>query len=482
MKRSIVRTLVVVSLAAALLAVVPLASATAAPGQWMAPNATAPDWAVPTSGLLPSAMAPLAYDGPMTSLTNTGRLATEEMAWYGVWLFPGQRLELRLATSSDFLLVLLNEDPDADELAFADNAGGAGTESISFNYTDTVTGPQFVWIGVGAWRAGSYTLRVSMTDPPVDPALARVSGADRYATSVKASQDAFAGGADTVVIATGANFPDALAAAGLCGACDAPLLLVPTASLPSAVSAEIDRLGATRAIIIGGTKAVSAAVQTALAAKPALVGNVSRIAGTDRYGTMRLVAEAMQTELGTPLTDAIVVSGANFPDALSVSPLAYAGNRPILLTPTAYAHPALLATLDSVGVENATIVGGTPAVSAAAEQQIETALGSQTERWSGSNRYETSRIVAENSVATGALSREFIGYASGLNFPDGLSGGVASARMGGALLLTMPYVEPSSVQTYNAASAGVTTSARVYGAGVVVWGNVFGMIADDLGF
>ncbi len=479
MKRSFVRTLVVVSLAAALIAVLPLASATAAPGQWVKPNATAPDWAAPESGLHPTTLTALAFNGPMTSLTNTGRLATEEMAWYGMWLFPGQTLNLRLATSSDFLLVLL--DKDDEELAFADGVD-SGTEVINFNYADFSTGPQFVWIGVGAFDGGTYTLRVSMTDPPVDPALARVSGADRYATAVKASQDAFAGGADTVIIATGANFPDALAAAGLCGAYDAPLLLVPAASLPSAVSSEIDRLGATKAIIIGGTTVVSSAVQNALAAKPALSGKVSRIAGTDRYMTARKVAEAMQTELGVPLTDAIVVCGTSFPDALSASPLAYAGNRPILLTPTKYAHSSLLGAMDSVGVENVTIVGGTPVVSAAAEQQIETALGAQTQRWSGANRYETSRIVAENSVATGAVSRGFIGYASGLGFPDGLSGGVASGRMGGALLLTQPHVEPSPMQQYNVASTGVTTGARLYGAGVVVWGNVLGMIADDLGF
>lgn len=481
MKQSLARTLVLIVLATAMvgLAVSPVAATTT--GQWAKPATAAPDWSVSTAGSVSAAgliSAAADTEVELTSLTNYGRLGAEEMAWYGVWLFPGQRLDLSAASAADLLLVVVN---DTDELAYADD-GYSGTEAISFNYSDFVTGPQVVWIGVGAWDAGTYTLRVAMTDPPVGSSLQRVSGADRYTTSVKASQTAFATGADTVVIATGANFPDALAAAGLCGACDAPLLLVPPTGLPAVVSSEIDRLGATRAIVIGGDNAVPPAIKSALEAKPALAGNVSRIAGATRYQTARLVAEAMRVEVGAPLLDAIVVCGSNYADALSASPLAYAALRPILLTQTQYAHSEVLDAMDAVGVEDVTIVGGTGVVGVTAEAQIETKLGRQTQRLSGSSRFDTARAVAENSVAIGALSREFIGYASGAGFADGLSGGIACGRMGGVLLLTHAWVEPEAVELFNLESAGVTTSARVFGGSAAVWGNVLGMIDADLGF
>jgi len=419
-----------------------------------------------------------AFNGIMTSLTNTAWLPAEDMAFYGVWIFPGQTVNAQLTSSADFYLNLETEE---DELISADEDWfGPGTESYSYTNNDYAGGPLYAWIGVLAFEPGSYTLRVSMNDAPVAPELVRIAGPDRYTTSVKASEDAFASGADTVVIATGTNFADALAAAGLCGVYDAPLLLVPTGSLPTAVSSEIDRLGATEAIIVGGTGAVSSAVQTALGAKPALAGNVSRIAGTNRYDTSKRVAEAMSLELGADLPEAIVVNGANFADALSASPLAYAGGRPILLTPTASAHEALIGALDSVGVQNVTIVGGTGAVSAAAEQQIESALGTQADRVFGSTRFETAAAVAQYADNHDLLSREFIGYAHGFGFADGLAGGVSAGRNGGVLLLTESYVEPSVTQSFNVTSVGITTSARVFGGSGVVWGNVLGMISGDL--
>ena len=455
----------------------PLFSATASATEWEKPLTVAPSWAVPSSGQRTLAVGTASYNGPLMNLTNTGSVGVEEIAWYGVWLFPGQRLEVRLSTAKDFVLLLADEN---EVFAGADSVA-SGTESLSYSHDDYVTGPIVVWIGAGGFKGGSYTLRVSMTDAPVDPAFSRIAGTDRYATAVKASQDAFAA-ADTVIIATGANFPDALAAAGLCGVYDAPLLLVPAASLPSAVSAEINRLGATRAIIIGGTGSVSSNVQKALAAKPALAGNVSRIAGVDRYHTARLVAEAMHTEMGTPLTEAIVVCGTNYADALSASPLAYAANRPILLTPTKSAHSAVLSALATIEAQNVTIIGGTTAVSVAAEQQIASKLGTPPRRWAGADRFETACMVAENAVDAGDLSRDFIGYACGYGFPDGLSGGVASGRKGGALLLTKSWLEPEPVAYYNTDSNGVTSSARVFGGSGVVWGNVLGMINSHFQF
>jgi len=92
----------------------------------------------------------------------------------------------------------------------------------------------------------------------------RIAGASRYDTAVAISQDAFSSGATRAYVATGLNFPDALAGAGAAGWWDAPMLLVPGSSLPASVSAEITRLGAIKVVILGGTAVVTTTVETAL--------------------------------------------------------------------------------------------------------------------------------------------------------------------------------------------------------------------------
>jgi putative cell wall-binding protein len=92
----------------------------------------------------------------------------------------------------------------------------------------------------------------------------RIAGTNRYNTAVAISEDAFPGGSEFAYIATGLNFPDALAGAAAAGARGAPVLLVPGSSLPAEVSAEITRLGAQIIVILGGTGVVSTGVEDAL--------------------------------------------------------------------------------------------------------------------------------------------------------------------------------------------------------------------------
>lgn len=415
----------------------------------------------------------------MTKLTNTGSLAADGIGVYVIAVFPGQRLYLQLSSNSDMALMLIDE---AGELADMADSVGKGTEYIDYSYSGPeadAIGPQIFLIGIGAYERGSFTLKANMLDP-VTTGTQRVAGSDRYDTAVQINKDAFPDVADTVVIATGANYADALAASGLCGVYDAPLYLTPSADVYWQLAAEIERLGATKAIIVGGSNAVSNQVEAQLNAMSGVAGNVSRISGANRYDTARRIAEEMRTVTGTDLTEALVVSGENYADALSASPLAFADNRPILLTPKTYAYPATLEALDSVGVQHVTIAGGTSAVSSAAEQQIETRVGSQASRWAGGDRFETSAVVARNSVATGAVSREFIGYAYGSGFADGLAGGVAAGRKGGVMLLTGSYVEPDAIYEFNLESTGITTSANVYGGRNNIWGCTLGMADWDL--
>ena len=97
--------------------------------------------------------------------------------------------------------------------------------------------------------------------------VTRVSGADRYATAIAVSQASTGNDAPrTVYIATGADFPDGLAATPIAAAGGGPLLIVPASGLTDAIRAELRRLNPPRVVLVGGTSVVSATVADQIAA------------------------------------------------------------------------------------------------------------------------------------------------------------------------------------------------------------------------
>ena len=65
---------------------------------------------------------------------------------------------------------------------------------------------------------------------------------------------------DTVYLAAGTGYADALAGAALAGVNDAPLFTVPGNCVPQAVLDAIDDLGATNIVLLGGIGTLSPAV------------------------------------------------------------------------------------------------------------------------------------------------------------------------------------------------------------------------------
>lgn len=87
----------------------------------------------------------------------------------------------------------------------------------------------------------------------------RVAGANRYETAVRLSL-AFTEPVGDVYVASGAMFPDALAASAVAGADGIPLLLTPRSCMHAGVVDAIERLQQPSVMLIGGTPTLSAAV------------------------------------------------------------------------------------------------------------------------------------------------------------------------------------------------------------------------------
>ncbi|MFN2419695.1 MAG: cell wall-binding repeat-containing protein [Candidatus Limnocylindria bacterium] len=92
----------------------------------------------------------------------------------------------------------------------------------------------------------------------------RLAGADRYATAAAISRFHLPSGAPIAYVATGDNFPDALAAGPAAAVRGAPTILV-KAGIPASSAAELDRLNPTRIVLLGGPSVISVSTENALA-------------------------------------------------------------------------------------------------------------------------------------------------------------------------------------------------------------------------
>ncbi|MHB9003631.1 MAG: cell wall-binding repeat-containing protein, partial [Coriobacteriia bacterium] len=256
---------------------------------------------------------------------------------------------------------------------------------------------------------------------PTDDRFTYIAGATRYDTAIQASRQAFPTGAPAVVIATGLNWPDALGGGALAAAVGGPVLLTDPASLPLSVAAEIRRLGAGKAYVLGGTAAVSTSVEQSLRG---LLGtsNVTRIAGSSRYQTAEAIALAVAARTaGSPAFagGAFVTTGANFPDALAATPLSTATRRPIFLVGPQGIAPSTWDAMRRCGVDEVIVLGGTGAVSSAVENALTKSFGtSNVHRLAGANRYATAVDVATYGVDRFGLSWDGLAIATGASFPD----------------------------------------------------------------
>jgi putative cell wall-binding protein len=176
---------------------------------------------------------------------------------------------------------------------------------------------------VGGTRAVSSRVQSQLT--PLASAVTRIGGVDRYATAALLSRERISGTGGTAYIATGLRYPDAVSAGVPAASIGAPILLVAGDTVPAVTTQELERRRTNSAVVVGGTAAVGAEAFQQLRA---VVTNVERISGADRYATSAAVARRGPQTPGA----VFLVTGENFPDALAAVPAAIVGGNAMLLT------------------------------------------------------------------------------------------------------------------------------------------------------
>lgn len=193
----------------------------------------------------------------------------------------------------------------------------------------------------------------------------RIAGPDRFGTAVAVNQmtEPLVGAAPkkplNLYIADGVGFPDALVAGAAAGRTGSLMLLSKGNTLDPNTFGYISALGQTRPLTITavGGPAVHAVQNTPWPTTMSV--NIKPIMGKDRYETAAMTAG---TQAGT--TAAVLVTGQDFPDALSGGALAVDQNAALVLTKTEELPPSSYQALQRYGANKTIVVGGPGAVSA----------------------------------------------------------------------------------------------------------------------
>lgn len=414
--------------------------------------------------------APTAAVSSTTAAADTAKTAAAESktkALTGITVTPpakteytaGQKLDLKgLAVTGKY-----DDGTDAPLAATAANVSG---------FNSSITGSQTLTVTVEGKKA-AFNVNVI-------PLMDVISGPDIYTTAAEISKKSYAS-ADTVILASGTNFPDGLSAGPLAVQENAPILLTEVDSLPQSTLDEIKRLKASKVIVMGGEEVVGQPVAVAL-------GNlgiaVERISGNNRFVTAMETAKRVREKSGE--TDKVVlvngygfgdaissagssskegfstllieekagvidrVAAANeydFADVLSIGSYASKEGIPILLTETSSLTAETKAALIIFGIKEVQVAGDYSVVSQGVENEIK-AMGITVTRINGGSRFGTSVNVAGKFFSG---SQKAVA-ANGSGFAGAFAAVPLAAKMDAPIILVEQGVLPAEVSAYMIAS------------------------------
>ena len=215
-------------------------------------------------------------------------------------------------------------------------------------------GPSSI-IVVGGTGAVSASAATALGVAVPTATVRRFEGIDRYATALDIAANGFPDGAPIAFLASGANFPDALAASAAAGHLGGPVLLVPggATSLDAPTRALIQSLGVSTVVIAGGPGVISEGL-AADVRTVAGVSTVERRGGIDRFET----ASLLNDYAFTGATAGFIASGFDFPDALSAAAIAGAQGAPLALSNGVCTFVDSLDQFIEFGVTSVTLAGG----------------------------------------------------------------------------------------------------------------------------
>lgn len=185
----------------------------------------------------------------------------------------------------------------------------------------------------------------------------RISGLDRFKTAIEVGNAIINNSTDTAVIATGYNFPDALAIGPAAAKNNMPILFTDKDNLNFDTKQALINWSIKKVVVAGGTGVVSSEVETQI---KALGISVERLSGEDRYVTSLSIAKRYISDNSINI---VLAKGEDFPDALSGGALAAKNDLPILLTSKENISYKIRSYFDELKAQDIYILGGIGAIS-----------------------------------------------------------------------------------------------------------------------
>lgn len=332
-----------------------------------------------------------------------------------------------------------------------------------------------------AWARGDYPDGSAYFARPTR----RVAGPDRVGTAVAVSREAYKR-SQYVVIAPAEHAAETIVAGPLAAAVGAPVLTTASRGLDHRVAAEMKRLGASRAYLVGDS--LSSKVETGLVRAGIRAKAVRRLAGANRFQTAAVVAEEVWRLTGVGgdalratgddrnrgRRRALVALGSHpnptraWPDALMASYYGAAVLEPVLLVEHNRMPVATATALATA--ERATIFGGDGAIRPALAAEV-TRRVERVGRLAGASRVSTAIAVTEDLRRRDLIDADTVWGATGHNWPDAVTAGPAVAKQRDAFVLLDGYANGGdrALDDWLAGLRATPDRARVVGGpGVVI--------------
>ncbi|MDR1774376.1 MAG: cell wall-binding repeat-containing protein, partial [Clostridioides sp.] len=352
----------------------------------------------------------------------------DEKILYAIWSKKSS------SVTQTVILVNGNSYPDTLTASVLANLKDAPILLSNFENIDTTTLNEIKRIGttdiviVGGNKVVSDSVVSQLQKEITGVKVSRICGEDRYQTAIKVGEEVRklvsvsqsltnSSNQNSVILAVGTNYPDAISVTSLAEYTNTPILLTGTDTLNEDTLNALKTWNITNVTIIGKEKAISQKVADII--KSLAISEdadnssgssitVERIGGEDRYETAKLIGEKLISLLGKEQTStsttsssiisqAILVDGTNFPDALTVSSLLGYYKVPVLLTQQQSLNKITANALKDWSISKVTIVGGVNVVSKKIEDELKQNISSAMtiERLAGADRYETAVKISQ---------------------------------------------------------------------------------------
>ena len=331
---------------------------------------------------------------------------------------------------------VVNGVPYVSESGYREKRRWPGYENVEFHYgeldswMDSVVG--YIYVLKGAPNDVAYYDRYGDEQGVV---WERIWGPNAYDTmsAVIQADDVFEderGG--TVVVATGDGYWDALAASGLAGALDAPIVITPTDSLGDQAAEELERLDPDQVLVMGGNMAVSDAVVSKLERSY----DVTRVWGQTADDTAREIYE-YGDRINAWGNTALVATSNGYWDALSIAPYSYCHLAPIFLTngSTGVLSDGTLKAIQQGGFSRVIIVGGTAAVPSQVAEQLDRIGVGDVQRLWGATALDTSAEIAAWGINEEGMGISHLAVATSNGYWDALTAAPVAGQSKSVLVL-----------------------------------------------